>query len=113
MRLGPTTATWVPVAPTGAVDRYNTPLEAPGATVDIPGCRLDIEGAEEGDTDERDTVTVRARLFVPYNAGANPVDGHDHFLVDGRRWDVHGDPDLVDSHRGPHHYEVPVRHHEV
>ena len=113
MRLGPTTATWHAVSPDGAVDRYNTPTETAAAGVPIPGCRLDVEGAEEQDTDDRDTVTVRGRLFVPYNAGANSIDHHDHFTVDALRWEVHGTVDLVTSHRGPHHYEVLVRHYEV
>ena len=114
MRLGPITVGLVAVTPAGTRDRYNTPEETAAAPVAIPGCRLDIEGAEES-LDDRDTALVRGRLFVPYDATVT-IDQHDHFVVPhpgGDRWEIRATVDLVDSHLGPHHYEIPVRMIEV
>ncbi len=112
MTLGHLTVSWVPVTPTGTEDRRNTPQEAAGTPVAIGGCRLDVEGAEERGGGAQDTVTVRARLFVPYDP-AMSITQHDRFVVEGATWEIHGTPDRVDSHRGPHHWEVPVRHYEA
>ena len=108
MKLGPTTATWHAVTASGDRDRYNTPTLTVAAGVNITGCRLEIEGAEERDQDERDTNLIRGLLIAPWTLGQE-ITFNDHFVIDGTQWEVHADPHLTYSHVGPHHWEIPIR----
>lgn len=121
MRLGPTTVQHIARAyPTPEnTDRYNTRRLTDADPFTVEHCRLDIGSSEEF-TEDRQTIISRGTLYIPYTvpdpegpAGAtldltiNPVDA---FIVEGDLWEVDGNPKLIDSHRGPHHYEVPVIH---
>lgn len=110
MRLGPTTANHVVVTAAGTRNQYGTKEATAATPVPIPGCRLDIRSSDE-EEDGRDTIESRGTLFVPYlDADDNPITitPFDYFVIDGNQWHVDGDPNLKDSHRGPHHYETPV-----
>lgn len=120
MRLGPTTVQHVARAYPDPenTDRYNTRRLADATPFTIDNCRLDIGSSEEF-TEDRQTIISRGTLYVPYTVpdpdtpGATinlDIDPVDAFVVAGDTWEVDGNPKLIDSHRGPHHYEVPVLH---
>jgi len=103
-RLLNQTATIVHHAPTGS-DAEGNPTFAAATTVDYP-CRLQQADSVETVEGERRTTT-NLILFLPPEAAAETFT--DEVLVDGLRYQVEGQPDVLRGGRGVHHLETRVR----
>lgn len=109
MNLGPTTVNYIKRNAAGTTSRQGIQQTTDAAPVVITGCRLDIERGSDEELEGRDTITSRAILFVP-PSDTYAIGPLDAFTIGGDLWEVNGNPRLIDSHVGPHHYEITVLH---